>query len=166
MQSIAMKKIALPKAVSGFGILISILFVLACIVTVYAVVPQWRTQFREFVFTESREVLARATSDITGNGDRFTFIKVRDKKGLSIEVYNDKLEGFGLQSRLSLNESRDGFFDFRGQATNMALADIDNDGVLELLVPTFDENLIARLNVFKFNSDEQTFERLFNTEGF
>jgi hypothetical protein len=46
----------------------------------------------------------------------------------------------------------------------MGLADIDKDHNLELLVPVFDQSLVARLNVFKFNPNTKNFEKILNTQ--
>ena len=40
------------------------------------------------------------------------------------------------------------FFDHRGQAVQLAVVDLDGDGKMELLAPTFDKQLTAYLNPY------------------
>lgn len=154
------------KSLNYIPFVFSFLFTLASGVTVFAVVPQWRDWVRNLVFSDQRVVLARAVNDLTGKGDNYTFIKIKNRNSLWIEIYRESETESNLIAKLQIANSKDGYFDFKGQATNLAIADIDADGVSELLVPSFDENLVARLNVFKYHSQDNSFERVFKTEGF
>ena len=45
----------------------------------------------------------------------------------------------------------------KGQATNLALKDIDGDNSMEIIVPTYDSNLVAHLNVYKYDPFSRRF---------
>jgi hypothetical protein len=64
----------------------------------------------------------------------------------------------GLIDRVLLPDKHDGLFNFEGHVTRLAIADIDQDGTMELLAPTFDQQLVPHLNVFRYNKDLKKFE--------
>jgi hypothetical protein len=65
-----------------------------------------------------------------------------------------------LVERIEITDARDAFFSFNGQATNLAIDDVNGDGRPEILVPTFDRNLVGRLNVFEYNNDTREFSKV------
>ena len=146
----------------GFPNWIYSLGLLALILAVILVVPDWLDYIRKLVLYERRTILAKAEVDFTGQGDRATVIKVKTFETLAIEVYFFDQPGKTPSEvkRIVLNEKRDGFFDYRGEATNLAIVDVDHDSILDLIVPTYDENLIPRLNVYKYSPQDRSFTRL------
>lgn len=133
----------------------------ALLVMVLAMIPSVREEIRTLWVYPKRSVLAKAEGDFTGKGDRATVIKVQTPETLAVEVYfnngpqDDRLD----MRRLILPDRRDGYFDFRGEATNLVLTDIDDNGVLEILAPAYDENLIPRLHVYDFDTDLRVFKK-------
>jgi hypothetical protein len=137
------------------------LAVLAMIVTTIAVVPALRNYTKEVFFTEDREILAKATGKISEVGPTITVLKIRSKNTLSLEIYSmENPEGMTLMAKIPLFETRDGYFSLKGNATNLALTDIDNDGMLEIVAPTFNEELVPRLNIYKYNPETKSFDRV------
>jgi hypothetical protein len=121
-----------------------------------------RDFIRHHLFAPTRKVIAKADADLTGKGDWMTVIKVQTEQGLFLEIYRIDREHAtsSLIKRIHLDDSRDGYFTFRGNATNLALTDVNSDGVLDIVAPTFDESLIPRLNVYKYDPDVQDFIKL------
>jgi hypothetical protein len=107
-------------------------------------------------------VLAKAEADLTGKGLRVAVVKVQTADTIALEIFeNDGNEGkLKFVKRIVLPEKRDAYFNFRGNATNLVVTDVDNDGELEIVAPTFDQNLVPRLNVYKFDSSVHDFLRL------
>lgn len=145
-----------------FYALVISLAILSTIIGVTAVVPSFRQVVKDELVHYDRTILAKAEGDISGKGDQIVIIKVKTPDSLSLEIYA-KAPGKDetvFQKRLVLPEKRDGYFTYRGQETNLVMADIDHDGTLEILAPAFDENLIPRLNVFKYDPSTQSYLRM------
>jgi hypothetical protein len=139
---------------------VGLLIAIAVLIAVLVCFPQFRETVRMLFVYPERTVLAKADGDLTGKGDRVTVIKVKTFDTLALEVFFfSENESSREMKRIVLAEKREGYFNFRGQATNLVLNDLDGDGVLEILAPSFDENLIPRLNVFEFDGDLRIFKR-------
>lgn len=123
--------------------------------------PQWRDSLRQKWHSQDRVLLSTALGDLMGDGSLVKVIKYQNSQGIHLEIL---AEGDGgsrpLIDRIYLSDRHNGFFDFQGQATQLALVDVDSDGKLELIAPTFDENLTAHLNVYKYNPTFKRFEPL------
>lgn len=141
------------------NVVIATLAIAVVIVTAVASVPSWRAKLQSWVHSPYREVLAKARGDLTGKGDVISVIKVRTEEGLRVEVYerNQDSDNEKLLASLLLEERRDAHFNIRGQATNLALVDLDGDGLLEIVAPAYDENLIPRLHVYHFDPNSRSF---------
>lgn len=135
-----------------------------CVVTVSIVasVPHWRDAVRARFIKPYREVLAKAKGNLVGQLQPVSVIKLKTEEGIVVEVYQitDEQGSERLKTRLKVDERRDAFINLRGQATNLALLDLDGDGALEILVPVYDENLIPRLHVFKYVPTEDNFVKM------
>ncbi len=114
---------------------------------------EWREQIREHLLPNKREILAKASGDLLGTGRAFTVLKVKNQDNINIEVYeNDPASGKTFfKARAILPERRDGLFKYKGSATNLLLLDVENSKGLEIIAPSFDENLVPRLHIYKFN---------------
>jgi hypothetical protein len=145
-----------------FYTLILALAALSVMIGVTAVVPSFRQSAKERLISYDRTVLAKAEGDVTGKGDNLIVVKVKTPDSLSLEIYfkTGEKDEASFQKRLILPEKRDGFFTFHGRETNLVMADIDHDGTLEILAPAFDENLIPRLNVYKYDQDSRSFQKM------
>lgn len=109
-----------------------------------------------------RTILAKTSGDLTGRQDMVTVLKVKTHEGLALEIYKTPLGGQdeALMDRLQLDEDRDAFVNIRSKITNLALMDLDGDGNLEIMAPTYDENLVPRLHVFTYDAKQDKFIRL------
>lgn len=142
--------------------LVASLVVIAMGITIVAVIPNLRTQVKSFFQNENRHILAKVSGQLTPDGPQVTVLKISSADGISLEIYllNHIDESTTLMTKLNLNERRDAYFSFQGNATNLALTDVDNDGNLEILAPTYDDQMVARLNIFKYNDSIRSFERM------
>lgn len=127
-----------------------------------SLIPETRELVRNLVISQSRVVLAKAEADLPGGGGKISVIKVRTADTLALEVFESDFEGKNLKfiKRIVLPEIRDAYFSFHDQTSNLVLSDLDSDGQLEILAPTFDENLVPRLNVYKYESGTKNLQRL------
>jgi len=140
-----------------------LLGLIAMALIIITTVPQFREKVQaNFQTSEKRVILAKATADFNGKGLNLTVIKVKWKDQIIIEIfpYNNLKEENSMFDRIVLSNSQDAYFSFQNNSTNLAIADVDNDGLLEILVPTYDIEQNARLNTFKLRDDERGFERM------
>ncbi len=143
-----------------------ILILLVILVSVVASVPALRDRVRFAVLKPYRQILAKATGDLTGKGEKVSVVKVKTENGILIEVYKVIDEhNERLMAKLVIEERRDAFMSLRGNATNLALLDLDSDGILEILAPVYDENLIPRLHVFQYRPEENSFVIMGHRDG-
>ncbi|WP_413583133.1 hypothetical protein [Bdellovibrio sp. HCB288] len=141
------------------------LAIVAMVVTTIAVIPNLRNSVKELFSSDSRTVIAKVTGNLTPQGPQITVLKIHSKNTLELEVYNlTGADGLTLMAKLPLAENRDGYFTLKGNSTNLALTDVDGDGSLEIVAPTFDDQMVPRLNIFKFNSATQGFDKVSSPE--
>ncbi len=146
-------------------ILMVSLAIVAMIVTTVAVIPNLRTSVKDFFSPESRVVIAKVSGALTPEGPTVTVLKIQSKNFLELEVYNmDAKDGMTLMAKIPLAETRDGYFSLKGNSTNLALTDFDGDGSQEIVAPTFDDQMVPRLNIFKYNSATHGFDKLSSPE--
>jgi hypothetical protein len=140
-------------------LLFSVLMILAAALLAAALTPSVRENVQNYMAGVGREVLATAEGDVLNDATNAKVIKYRNREGIWLEVI--KVAGDGksqLIDRVALPDKHDGLFNFQGHVTRLAIADIDQDGSMELLAPTFDQQLVPHLNVFRYNKDLQKFE--------
>ena len=113
------------------------------------------------IFTfHQREVLSTATGNILSNGQKVKVIKVRKDDEFFLEIYSHTTDFQSaplLLSRIPLSFKRDAYINFKGVSSNLALYDVDGDNKLEILVPGYENNLSARINVYKYDEEQNIF---------
>ena len=140
-----------------FRVLLSTGALVAILCVIHPELNKWTRSF--FTPAPYRKVLATASGDLLNVNTDFKVIKVRSHNGLFIEVYKGFRDNTRPRlSRIKLPDKRDGYFYFQGQATNLAIEDLDGDKKLEIIAPSFDENLRAHLNIFKYNETTHNYE--------
>ncbi len=144
--------------------------ILAALLAAAVLVPSWREAVQSYVQQPGFEVLATAEGDLLNDGSLCKVIKYKGSEGIYVEVRKLHTEipegerastGEGdstLVDRVLLPDKFDGQFNFQGHVTRLAIADIDDDGSLELLAPTFDRDLVPHLNVLRYNATSGRFE--------
>lgn len=147
--------------------LMGILALVAMTLVTVAVVPSLRTKVKESLVSSDREVIAKVSGLLTAEGPQVTVLKIRSLNALTLEVYTQDSEGgLNLLAKIPLFEVRDGHFFLKGNATNLALTDVDKDGNLEIVAPTYDDQMVPRLNIFRYNKNANSFDRATAPEGF
>lgn len=114
---------------------------------------------RELFRSEGREVLATVSGPFLGKDSAVTAVKVKTADGIRLEIYDNKGGDYKLLKKIEIG-SRDAFFNFAGRVSNLAADDVDGDNVQEILIPMYDENLVAHLAILKYDPQSQDFERL------
>jgi hypothetical protein len=135
-----------------------------------AVHPDVRASVRGSLRADYRTVVSTARGDLSGTGTIYTVAKVKTRDNIYLEIFETIMEqtesGKSATAtqrqveRIEISDARDAFFSFNGQATNLAIDDVNGDGRPEILVPTFDRNLVGRLNVIEYDQDAQSFTKV------
>lgn len=126
-----------------------------------AVHPDARMGVRSTFLTDYRELVSSARADLVGNGIAYTVTKIKTRDSIFLEIFRPEADGSQrLMEKIELADARDGYFNFNGRVANLAIEDIDDDGRAEILVPSFDRDLVGRLNIFKYNEGANGFERV------
>ncbi len=100
----------------------------------------------------------------TPEGVAHQILKIQTEKGINIEIYSAASAFPSLASKFEIIGERDGYFVLGGSGTNLALFDIDHDLKQEILIPTFDKNLTAKLDIIKYDEDSKKFIIFQDTE--
>lgn len=155
MRSIV-KNIALPSVGPAL-----VLCGLAVLVAVATLVPAPRLYIRSLLNPDFRKILSSVQGDVFGSGVEAKVLKVETSQGLFLEIYDigNELEP-SLFQRIQLQDKADAHFLFKGESSNLILDDVNHDGRIDILAPSFDKNFSAHLNVFTFNQDRGLFEIL------
>ncbi len=142
-----------------------LVFAAVSLVTISSI-PPWRHAVRGLFLSNEREILATVTTQLTMKEETYTVLKIKQRNQIFVEVYKqtDPQAESVFLTRINLSESRDAFFTFRGQATNLAVSDVDQDGVQEILIPAYDQNMTARLNIYKYDVKTGVFNRMASNE--
>ena len=140
---------------------ISLLVILLATLLV-ALIPTWRERAQNLLRGRERLILAKSQAQVSPQGIFITVIKIKTKDGLVVEIYksqdiNQSME-FWLQ--FSLEGNQDSFFNYHNQASNLVLTDVDEDGFLDIMAPTYDEQQQARMNIFRYDEALATFVRM------
>ena len=136
-----------------------ILTTIALVLIAIVAIPSWRLSVRNYILPDSRTLIAKIDGNVSKDGPNIIVLKIKSRDQYYLEIYkaNQNLE---LMQRIALEEPLDGSFYFRGQYTDLAMSDLDNDGYYEILVPMYDKNSTPRLLIYKYNPSLQSFEKL------
>jgi hypothetical protein len=135
-----------------------ILLFLFAVVTGLFFSATWRTPLRKLWAGPEREILSVANGKIFPDGEG-RVLKIKTPTQIILEVYGPlKADTPPLMEQIVLPDKRDAQFQFRARATNLALKDLDNDNVFEIIAPSYDSALVPHLNIFRFNRDSGHFE--------
>tara|TARA_B100000749_G_scaffold122825_1_gene93970 strand:- start:225607 stop:226101 length:495 start_codon:yes stop_codon:yes gene_type:complete len=143
--------------IQTFRVFIVVLFAFSMLSALH---PKLRNYVRHSFKQQFRTVVSTAVADFS-DGKSFKVVKIKTNKGLYIEVYDNTNSNISpLVDRIHLPDEKDGFIVFRGQATNLAVDDVDGDNIPDIIAPSFDNNLVAHMNVYSFNPSTGKFEKV------
>ena len=103
-------------------------------------------------------LLASTANDIDGKGNYVKALKFKTHKGVRLEFIQMNSQGVKqVMNKSKIPHLYDGFFEYRGESVQLAIGDIDGDGVMEIIAPTFDKNLNPYLNVYYYHKNLNSF---------
>ena len=89
----------------------------------------------------------------------FQAVKIETKRGLLIEIFRmEPNAGLSLVNSFDLPKASNGFFHINGEPASMAFLDQDGDGLVELVVSSYDSQLRPRLSVYAFDASSKKFQ--------
>lgn len=141
-------------------IIISFLFLIAMVMAVMVTVPTLKKSLKTFFVDQNRTILAKVQGPIASHSANYVILKIKQKEDIFVEVFREeeKTENLIFVQKIEIPENKEAHFNFKGEFTNLAFADVDGDGYLEILVPVFNNEMTARLHTYKFNEGTQMFE--------
>lgn len=142
-------------------------------ITIIAIIPKYRIEFKDYFLMNDRKIISTVSGKLFPEGPTIKILKIKQNESIFLEIYsiksheseinitNTELNSQNLFiSKLDLEGTKDGYFTFKGNATNLALSDIDNDSILEILAATYDEGSEPRLNIFKYSKENEAFYKI------
>lgn len=149
-------------------LLMLFLLIAAVLSAAVSIIPSWRQKAQEHLLQSDRKILAKVVTRIDLNKpDEFFIFKIQQGDQLFVEVYKqvkDEAATTEAESqfltKILLAEKKDAFVNFQGNATNLAVTDMDHDGKQEIIIPSYDNEISPRLNIYKYNEETQSFDRL------
>lgn len=114
-------------------------------------------EIRNSLALNKRVVLSTITGKLTDDGISSKVVKVRNNHKIYIEIYKLYESGQELVSKLSIPDVHDGYFHIKGESSNLMLNDVDGDNIPEIIAPSFDQDLVAHLNIFKYDKNSKSF---------
>ena len=120
--------------------------------------PPAKKWVQSHIFSSSQEILSIVQGDLLHNGSYIKVVKLKTLQGVVLEFYSEPINGSRyLISQVKIPNAKDGFFNHRGEAVQLAVVDLDGDGKMELLAPTFNDQMLARLNPYHYDSNQESF---------
>lgn len=137
-----------------------ILSVCICIlIAVLSSMPSVQQKISGLLTKENRTILAKITGYFGIHQKEFFVLKIKDATGLQIEIYDGATDsGSTLKQKFLLMQDSDAYITLDKETTNLALSDVDKDGLFDILAPSVDQNGNLRLNIFRYNEGYNSFE--------
>lgn len=126
------------------------LFIFSLLFSFFVISPSIKSITHKYFLQTERKILSQMTVDRAGS--TYKILKLKDVKGLALEVYKLTEEGlYELADREELTDTKDAYYVFNDKKLNLFLKDLDDDKFPEIVLPSIDKNMAARLNVYSFD---------------
>ena len=129
------------------------LFIASILISVVLLNPKIKKMTMGLFLNTQKQVLSQL--EMKHQGTTYKILKVENLKGLAVEIYKIDESGGMLLDTQQLTDKKDAFYKFGDRKHNLFLKDINEDGQTEIILPTLDKNMKARLNVFHFDSENE-----------
>ena len=145
-------------------LLVSFLFIFALSIAVILAVPNFKKKVKDYFINEHRTILGKVVGKVSENSETYVILKIQQKENIFVEIYKEApgTEALEFLQKIDLGQKKEGHFTFKGEASKLVFAHIDDDEKLEILVPVFDADMTARLYTLKYNESIMQFE-IFNS---
>lgn len=134
------------------------LFVLSIVISFVLLNPVVKSKTMSLFLDTQREVLSKM--DFQQQGTTYQVAKIQNKQGLAVELYKTDGQELVFLDRQQLTDKKDAYYKFDETKHNLFLKDINEDGLPEIILPSIDKNMKARLNVFSFDPTNETLKKV------
>jgi hypothetical protein len=96
----------------------------------------------------------------------YVIFKIRTEDGVDMEIYEKDPSTYfqKLKQKFSFPDDKDAFLMVDGNSISLALSDVDQNGIMDIVMPTVDQYGLSRLNIFKYDSDLKQFSQSVDSE--
>ncbi len=129
------------------------LFFVSVILSFVLLSPSVKKYTKRLFLDGEKEVLSQIELELQGT--QYKIVKVKTMGGLGVELYKVLDGDIMLLDSHSLTDKKDAFYKFEDAQHNLFIKDINNDGQPDIILPSLDKNLKARLNVFNLDTYEE-----------
>lgn len=127
------------------------LFLLSVGISIILLNPEVKKRTMGLLLNTEKQVLSQL--EVENRGVRFKIVKVKTVEGLGVELYKFADNEFMFLDGHRLTDKMDAFYKFGNKKHNLFMKDVSDpaDGIDELILPSLDKNMRARLNIFKID---------------
>lgn len=116
-----------------------------------------RKQIQNFMKPKN-QVLSVVTGDMYPASPIKKVVKTMTDSGILLSVFTLREGKERLLGEIQIGDPFDAYYELNNRPTNLALNDMNGDGYPEIIAPTFNLSWQAKLNIFRFNKENQQFE--------
>lgn len=141
------------------------LILIAFVAAILSSMPALRNFISRASHTENeRKILSKIFTNY--DGINFVAFKIKTHNAIELEIYEKDAVTYSqkLKHKFTYPNDQDSFLIVEGNTVNLALSDIDQDNIKEILMPTVDQFGVSRLNIIKYNMDLKQFTQLVASE--
>lgn len=134
-----------------------ILFCISLLVSGLVLNPKIKAVIFSVFGEGNREILSQLSLDHAGQS--YKVLKVKNSGGLAVELYRSDDKETVFLDRKQLTDKKDASYRFDDESHNLFLKDINQDGVAEVILPSVDKNMKARLNVYSIDFENEVLQK-------
>lgn len=114
--------------------------------------PGIRSAVKRAIKGSDRSILSSVRATLDNTDSKFNILKVRSENNLFLEIYSTDSSGsIALVEKFQLPDNHDAYFNFGGVMSNLVVTGIEQGGQSQIVVPSFDKDLVGHLNIFQFD---------------
>jgi hypothetical protein len=119
--------------------------------------PSIRGAIKHAIKGSDRNILSSVRAKLDNSDSEFNILKVRSENNLFLEIYSTDSSGsISLVEKFQLPDNHDAYFNFGGVMSNLVVAGFEQNGQSQIVVPSFDKDLVGHLNIFQFDSSSHS----------
>ncbi len=126
-----------------------ILFFVSILLSIVLLNPSVKSKTMAWLLTTQKQVLSQLEMRVEDK--TYKVVKVQNLLGLAVELYKIEGDEMTFLDSQQLTDKKDAFYKFDEVKHNLFLKDINADGTPEIILPSLDKNMKARLNIFSFD---------------